>query len=108
MKTVSIVVPVYNEIDNIPVLYSRLQDVAGKRPDLDFRLIFVNDGSTDGSAEALDQLAETHGNVVVLHQERGNVILSRERVTRAKGNLRATRFQGERQVGCLARDVEAS
>lgn len=70
IKTVGIVIPVYNEVDNIPLLYARLQNVMDTRADLAFRLIFVNDGSRDGSTEVLDELANAHGNVVVFHLSR--------------------------------------
>ena len=54
----SIVVPVLNEERNIPLLYeqvrSELESVAP-----DFELIFVDDGSTDKSAEAVAGLNRT-------------------------------------------------
>ena len=45
---ISVVVPVYNEEDNLPVLYERL--VAVLRPLGSYEVIFVDDGSRDGSA----------------------------------------------------------
>lgn len=51
----SVVVPVYNEYENIPLLYDEvvkaLQDIN------DWELILVNDGSKDNSMEALKDLA---------------------------------------------------
>lgn len=53
---VSIVVPVYNEYDNLPDLVSRIE-AAMDTQSLSFELIAVDDGSTDGSAERLQTLA---------------------------------------------------
>lgn len=45
----SIVVPCYNEADNLPNLISRFE--ALRTPDSDWELVLVNNGSTDHSAE---------------------------------------------------------
>lgn len=53
---VSIVVPVYNEVENLPDLVARIGDaMAGSG--FTFELIAVDDGSTDGSADLLERLA---------------------------------------------------
>ncbi len=53
---VSIVVPIYNEVDNLPDLVRRIaQAMAGQR--LSFELLAVDDGSTDGSRARLCELA---------------------------------------------------
>ncbi|MFW9596222.1 MAG: glycosyltransferase family 2 protein, partial [Macromonas sp.] len=56
---VSIVVPIYNEYDNLPDLVARIDAAMGTQP-LSFELIAVDDGSTDGSAERLRGLAASH------------------------------------------------
>lgn len=56
---VSIVVPVYNEFDNLPDLVSRIDEAMRTQP-LSYELIAVDDGSTDGSAKRLRELAEQH------------------------------------------------
>lgn len=56
---VSIVVPIYNEYDNLPDLVARIDAAMGAQP-LSFELIAVDDGSTDGSAERLRALAASH------------------------------------------------
>ena len=55
---VSIVVPIYNEVENLPDLVERIAlAMAGQA--LSFELLAVDDGSKDGSAERLRELAAT-------------------------------------------------
>jgi len=65
----SIVVPVYNEADALTDVCQgvRLQLT---RMGVTWELIFVNDGSTDGSEEILDQFAEEDQRVRVIHFKR--------------------------------------
>ncbi len=59
----SIVVPIYNEEENLPILYEKLKkvlDSIGKS----YEIIFVNDGSTDKSWEIIKELAEKDPNVI--------------------------------------------
>lgn len=53
---ISILLPVYNEEENLPRLYDQLDAVAS-RESLDVEMIFVDDGSTDRSWEQLEKLA---------------------------------------------------
>ena len=58
-----VVVPTYNERDNLPVLAKGILAHQG------FRLLVVDDGSPDGTGEVGDQLAREHpGRVEVLHR----------------------------------------
>ena len=57
LKTVSIVVPVYNEEDNLREFHKRITEVMSQEP-YDYKIVFVNDGSSDGSAVVLSELAE--------------------------------------------------
>ena len=57
MKTVSIVVPVYNEEDNLREFHKRITEVMEKEP-YDYKIVFVNDGSSDNSAVILSELAK--------------------------------------------------
>src|SRR5579875_3585439 len=45
------VIPAYNERENIPRL---MADLGPRATELGARIIFVDDGSTDGTAEAID------------------------------------------------------
>lgn len=55
MKTLSVVVPVYNEHDCLTPLYERLKNVLATL-DMNHEIIFVNDGSTDSSYEVMERL----------------------------------------------------
>jgi len=57
VKDLSVVIPVYNEEENLPLLWPELYQVLdGLR--LDFEVIFVDDGSRDRSAEVIRGLRE--------------------------------------------------
>ncbi len=54
--TVSVIIPFLNEEESIPLLYEVLCSVTASLPHT-FEFLFVNDGSTDGSARVLAVLA---------------------------------------------------
>ena len=65
----SLVVPCYNEQDNVKALYQACcETFAGKITD--YEMIFVNDGSKDGTWEALKQLWEQTENVKIVNLSR--------------------------------------
>ena len=55
---VSIVAPIYNEIENLPELYRRVVEVMGMGEDT-WELVLIDDGSTDGSTEKILDLHKT-------------------------------------------------
>lgn len=62
VSLISIVIPVYNEQDCLRALMDRLQAMqASCREQMEF--IFIDDGSTDASADIIRQLGREHGNV---------------------------------------------
>ncbi len=66
---VSVVIPAYNEEENLPVLYERLKAVLD-RLEGDYEILFVDDGSTDGSFEVLRDLARRDERVRVIRFRR--------------------------------------
>lgn len=60
---ISIVIPVYNEEETLPIMFTRLlkvMDAYGKS----YEVIFVNDGSRDGSQTVLSSLFEMRPDVI--------------------------------------------
>ena len=53
----SVVVPVYNEVDGIDAFYERATAVCVGLEGLDYELLFVDDGSSDGSLKRLQEIA---------------------------------------------------
>ena len=55
--TYSIIAPIYNELENIPELYRRVSEIMDSTGE-PWELILVDDGSTDGSTQAIRDLAK--------------------------------------------------
>jgi len=66
---ISVTVPVFNEVESIGPLHERVTLVL-KSLNRRWELIFVNDGSTDGSAAELDKGAAADPDVKVVHLRR--------------------------------------
>jgi glycosyltransferase involved in cell wall biosynthesis len=62
---ISVVVPVYNEEENLPILIPKLMEVLEARGQ-PYEMIFVDDGSTDRSREILKEKASQHPQIHVL------------------------------------------
>jgi glycosyltransferase involved in cell wall biosynthesis len=60
--TLSIVIPVYNEAKNLETLVASIDDAMTSLTD-SYEMVFVDDGSTDGTFAALKSLAERHGRI---------------------------------------------
>lgn len=58
----TVIAPIYNEVESIPMLWERLSEVMEK-VDEPWELILVDDGSTDGSTELIRALAKMHSSV---------------------------------------------
>jgi glycosyltransferase involved in cell wall biosynthesis len=61
----SIIVPVYNEEENIPILYGEIKDSIEKF-EPDFEIIFINDGSHDNSLKELKALRDKDKRVKII------------------------------------------
>jgi glycosyltransferase involved in cell wall biosynthesis len=62
-RMLSIVVPAYNEAESLPLLVDAIVPVLDALPDWAWELILVDDGSTDGSAEFMRELAARRAGV---------------------------------------------
>jgi glycosyltransferase involved in cell wall biosynthesis len=68
-KTLSVVVPAYNEQDNVRLVYERLREVMGQL-DLEWELIFSVDPCTDRTEELILELREEDPRVKMLRFSR--------------------------------------
>jgi dolichol-phosphate mannosyltransferase len=68
---ISIICPVHNEEESVPVFYMRLQNAIGPlRKEFDFELIFINDFSTDRTLSVIERLREKDPSTQVLSLSR--------------------------------------
>lgn len=65
--TVSVVVPVYNEIELVEASVRAIDRFLGGQ-ELEYEIIIIESGSMDGSAAACDRLADTLPAVAVIHE----------------------------------------
>lgn len=66
---ISVVIPIYNEEKNIPLLFERLKN-ALENTEQQFELIYVNDGSKDQSMAVIKGLAKDHSFVKYINFSR--------------------------------------
>ncbi|MBE0425375.1 MAG: glycosyltransferase family 2 protein [Nitrospirae bacterium] len=67
--TISVVVPVYNEEENIRLLHERLKEVLG-RLNKEYEILFVDDGSADRTLSILEEIHAKDERVTVLSLRR--------------------------------------
>lgn len=60
MKTLDIVVPCYNEEEMLPIFY---KEVSNNLKNINWNVIFVNDGSNDNTLEVIKKLKNSYDNV---------------------------------------------
>jgi len=69
-KRLSLVVPVYNEAEGIRTFHTRASAVMKTLPDLDYEIIYVDDGCKDGSYPILEEFAAADEKVRVVKLSR--------------------------------------
>ncbi|MBF0105634.1 MAG: glycosyltransferase family 2 protein [Deltaproteobacteria bacterium] len=70
MKKISVIIPCYNEEENILPMYERLKKVFEPLTHYDYEFVYVNNGSTDHSDRIFHELAGRDKKVVVIFLSR--------------------------------------
>lgn len=87
---ISIVIPVFDEVDNLQLLAEAIRTALQAH---DYEVIFVDDGSTDGSAQRLEELAAadaSHRIVVELRRNFGQTAAIAAGIDHATGDVIVT------------------
>ena len=85
----SLIVPVYNEEENLPILFEAIRQALQPLPH-DWEVVFIDDGSQDGSLAALRILAEkdaAHVRVVILRRNFGQTAAIAAGIDHAGGEI---------------------
>src|SRR5262245_59232331 len=87
-RLISIVTPVFNEIEVIEMFYERARTAMEALESISYELIFVDDGSTDGSYEKLLALAKGNADTKIIKFSRnfGHQIAITAGIDRAQGD----------------------
>jgi polyisoprenyl-phosphate glycosyltransferase len=70
MAKLAIVIPIYNEAELLPELNRRLRETCDRLDDMAWQVIYVNDGSTDGSVQILTELHAADARVSIIDLSR--------------------------------------
>jgi len=87
----SVVIPVFNEVATVHEIIERVQRVA-----VDKEIIIVDDCSTDGTGDVLQQIAKEHPNLTVLHHD----------INHGKGRALRTGFAAARGKYVIVQDAD--
>ena len=87
-KQLSQIVPVYNEEEVLPASYERMSAAMAALEGYDYEIIYVNDGSRDGTMKQLRKIAGEHADVHVVSFSRnfGHQLAVTAGMDRAKGD----------------------
>ena len=68
---ISVVIPVYNEVESVEQLYKELIKVLSSFDS--YQIIFVDDGSSDGSVNVIKKIVENdiNTNIIQFHRNYG-------------------------------------
>ncbi len=91
MNDISVIVPLYNERESLPQLYKELiSELTGLAPR--YELIFVDDGSHDGSLDVLESLQKTDDKIKIVSFRRnfGKAAALSAGFKRARGDVIVT------------------
>lgn len=89
--SISVVVPIHNELDNLDLLFGRLTGSLDEL-NLPYEILLVDDGSTDGSTDKIRELARTDDRVkaVILRRNFGQTAAMKAGLDMASGDVIVT------------------
>ena len=70
MRSLAVIVPLYNDVGNVAPFFERARRALEALSTVAWQIIFVNDGSADGSFELVRELNRTDGRVKVISLSR--------------------------------------
>lgn len=86
----SVVLPVFNEKDNLAPLYQAIRLTLGGMPDLAWEVVFVDDGSQDGSPAAIEALVAQdpqHARAILLRRNYGQTAAIAAGIDHSQGEV---------------------
>ena len=88
MKTITILLPAYNESESIPELKSCMETVIRDNPNYEWEFLLINDGSTDNTLQLIQEIAEnnSHYHYIDLSRNYGKEIAIMAGLDYAKGD----------------------
>ncbi len=88
MKTITILLPAYNESESIPELKSCMETVMKDNPNYEWEFLLINDGSTDHTLQLIQEAAEndSHYHYIDLSRNYGKEIAIMAGLDYAKGD----------------------
>jgi glycosyltransferase involved in cell wall biosynthesis len=89
MHDLSLIIPVYNEAQNLPILYDSIQKTLKANKNI-WEVIFIDDGSTDDSFDVLKSLVEKdpeHVRVVAFRRNFGQTAAITAGIDHAQGEI---------------------
>lgn len=88
MPQLSFIIPVHNEAKNVAPLHARILDMCAREGHKDFEILFVDDGSTDGTYAALTALEPV--TIIRLRKQYGQTGALHTGLQQAKGDILIT------------------
>ena len=87
----SVIIPIHNELENVPLLHQELVDSL-EPTGLHYELLFVDDGSTDGTTQVLEELAQADTRVTLVQFRRnfGQTAAMQAGLETAQGDILVT------------------
>ncbi|MCI1734750.1 MAG: glycosyltransferase family 2 protein [Bacilli bacterium] len=68
MKTVSIVLPCYNEEESLPLYFKAVDPILATIKDYQVGFVLVNDGSKDKTLEVMEKLYQTRNDITIVNE----------------------------------------